>query len=170
MRTLLILRHAKSSWAVTGQRDFDRPLSERGEEQVERLRPFLSEQDIRPDAVLCSPAARTRATLQGILPVLHEPAVAYEETLYNGSITSYLTAIAVQEGATVLVVGHNPTCDELTRQLAAPSSPAAERMNGSHFATATLARLRFDADDWTHLRDGSGQLDLFVTPKSLVKG
>lgn len=169
MRTLLVLRHAKSSWAVPGQTDFERPLSERGDAQLVRLRSFLQAEGIRAERVLCSPAARTRATLDGILSALGEPPVAYDDTLYNGTVDGYRAALSACTDNHLLLVGHNPTCDELVRHLAAPSSPAANALQAGHFATGTLARLIFEGDDWADLRRGSGRLDLFVTPKALAE-
>lgn len=167
MRTLLILRHAKSSWAVPGQRDFDRELSRKGHQQLEQLARFAREQTITASAALCSPAARTRATFEGIAAALGQPSATFEDRLYNGTVEGYLDILSTADGADVLLVGHNPTCDELVRHLAAPSSPEGERLQASHFATCTLARLRFVTDEWVDLRRGSGTLDLFVTPKML---
>ncbi len=68
MKQLYLLRHAKSSWEERGLRDFDRPLSEKGIKDCDKVRQSLTERGIAPEKILCSPALRTRSTAQLIFP------------------------------------------------------------------------------------------------------
>ena len=70
MRRLILLRHAKSSWDYADLADVDRPLSERGRTAARAMGSYLRAHPIRPDLVLCSPAARTRETLALVTPSL----------------------------------------------------------------------------------------------------
>ncbi len=171
MKRLYILRHGKSSWSQPGQGDIDRPLNARGLEQMLLLSRWWRQEGVRPDAVICSPAARTRETLsqlrEGLADDPLELDVTYEQALYMGSCDDYLQILWGQAAQTVLVVGHNPTCDELSRWLAAPSSPAAHKLMASHFGTGSLAVFDLDLADWTAIGRGSGQLVEFLRPKDI---
>jgi len=172
MKTLIILRHAKSSWAQPGLSDFERPLNKRGLEQLERLSPWLGEQSMPASAFVCSPAVRTRETLKGLQAGLPDNAVvetSFPDELYNGSIDDYMSTIWAQPKSVeaLMIVGHNPTCDELSRYLTAPSSPAAQKLMAQHFGTACLARFEIDADDWSIVQGANNQLTHFVRPADL---
>lgn len=88
MKQLYLLRHAKSSWEEKGLRDFDRPLSEKGLKDCGKLRNALTEKNIAPEKVLCSPALRTRTTAQMVFPdakvkLLPELYLCSTETVFN---------------------------------------------------------------------------------------
>ncbi|MEL6967892.1 MAG: histidine phosphatase family protein [Pseudomonadota bacterium] len=171
-KTLIILRHAKSSWASPGVSDFDRPLNARGFRQLEVLRPWFEahvSQSTDDCAILCSPAQRTRDTWGGIEPAFSGKTPKFEAALYNGSLDDYFQAIwAVDDSVnTLVVIGHNPTCDELSRNLAAPSSPASAKLMQQHFGTACLAQLIVPRTKWSELRQSENTLSAFVRPADL---
>src|SRR5262245_8755490 len=83
MLTLMLLRHAKSSWDDGSLRDFDRPLAPRGESAAPRMGAYMAEQGLAPQLILCSPAVRTRQTVDLVLPHLEgDPTVVYEDRFY----------------------------------------------------------------------------------------
>lgn len=168
MKRLYILRHAKSSWAQPGLGDMERPLNERGRNQLIALKSWFIEQETKPDTVLCSPAERTRETYQGLETALSDATCEIVSPLYNGSMDAYLDALKIQSADCILIIGHNPTCDELCRYLAAPSSPCFEKLFNHHFGTANLGVFDCPIDDWSDLKQASGQLIDFVRPKDLV--
>jgi phosphohistidine phosphatase len=84
-------------------------------------------------------------------------------------IDTYLEALWMQEGDSIMLIGHNPTCDELTRYLTAPDSPAAAKLMAHHFGTATLAIFEIETDSWTKLSQACGNLTEFIRPKDLEK-
>lgn len=167
MKRLYILRHAKSSWAEPGLGDIERPLNKRGMRQLERLQQWFSKQAERPEVILCSPSVRTRATHQGISPALEPARMEIVDTLYHGRMDNYLDALWSQEAYSVMIIGHNPTCDELARYLTQPSSPAAGKLMAHHFGTANMAIFDFQIDQWTELREASGQLMQLLRPRDL---
>jgi phosphohistidine phosphatase len=124
-RTLVLLRHAKAE--RPGELpDFDRRLTERGETDADAAGAWLADERIHPDLVLCSPAARTRQTWQGVSIALAQvrpgdgaPEVRYEKGLYHGGRTEVFDLLhAVPDTVrTVLVVGHNPTMSEVSIML-----------------------------------------------------
>lgn len=90
-----------------------------------------------------------------------------QDDLYSGTLDQYLAAIWGHQGRNLLIIGHNPACDELVRHLTSPIGPAAERLMAHHFGTANLAVLRFEDPDWASVQRATGQLELFLKPKDL---
>jgi len=167
MKRLYILRHAKSSWAQPGLTDKERPLNARGEKQLVVLNRWFDHNLPKPEKVVCSPAIRTQQTLAGIESALNNPDIEIVAPLYNGMLETYLSCLWEQTSDSVLLIGHNPTCDELSRYLAKPSSPAASKIMSQHFGTGTIACFDFDGDDWSGLGESSCSLVSFLRPKEL---
>ena len=118
--TLLLLRHAKSSWREPVVSDFERRLSGRGIRDGSDFGKRLAEQLPKLDLVLCSAARRTRDTLAFLVPELVDPRqVCFEEALYHASATTLLHRIqdAPAEISTLLVIAHNPGLTDLMNQL-----------------------------------------------------
>lgn len=168
MRRLWLLRHAKSSWDDPQLTDADRPLSKRGRRAAERMRRYLDDAGVRPDAVLCSSALRARETLAAVLPGLgRELEVRIEPRLYTfsaGDLLDRLLAVP-DDVRSVLLVGHNPAIEDLAESLAREGDrlPDLEQ----RFPTAALALLDLDVDSWSAARPGCGALEAFVTPAEL---
>jgi phosphohistidine phosphatase len=168
VRQLTLLRHAKSSWAEDGQADRERPLAPRGRKAARRLAGYLQEQGVRPEVVLCSPAARTTETLELIRPGLGEDVdVQLEEALYAAGARELLERLRrLPDGVGwAMVVGHNPGLQQLA-VLLARDGPLREKAR-SHFPTGALASMRLREGAWADL--GPGLLDLFsyVAPREL---
>ena len=161
MKTLLLLRHAKSSWKEIGMRDFDRPLNERGCRAAPLIGHYLHAQKLAPDLVLSSPAERARQTATLVLEsAALAAALRYDERIYEASVDQLLEVIAQTSDSTemLLLVGHNPGMEELIQRL----TGATERMR-----TATLARIDLNTEEWSKVRAGAGRLAFVVSPKDL---
>jgi phosphohistidine phosphatase len=170
MLTLSLFRHAKSSWDDPGVKDFDRPLATRGEEAAPRMGAFMAEHDIQPQLILCSPAVRTRQTLDLVLPHLSgDPTVVYEDGFYLAPASQLLTRVRKVEAKVrhIMVVGHDPGMHGLAVELADSGAPKLMQALAAKFPTAGLAVLDFDLDEWPQIGPGIGQLRLFMTPKRL---
>lgn len=162
MKTLLVLRHAKSSWKEEGLDDHERPLNKRGKKDAPRMGQLLKEHDLVPELILSSSALRARHTAE----------LVAEECEYNGEITGgrelysfasedYLEALAQVDDMynRVMVVGHNPGLEELTQWLTGV---------GVSLPTAALAVVRLDINHWSELDEGGrGQLVQVFRPKEL---
>jgi phosphohistidine phosphatase len=159
-----LLRHAKSSWDEPGLPDRDRVLAPRGRKATRRIADHLERERIRPDLVLCSPAARTRETLERIHDALGEPEVAFDERLYGATDDELLSCLreAPAEISSIMLVGHNPGLADLLVLLAEPGSDLPEAV-----PTGALATLRFTAASWTEVGPRSGRIDGFVVPRAL---
>jgi phosphohistidine phosphatase len=170
MRTLYLLRHAKSSWDDPGLRDHDRPLAPRGRRAAETIARHLGEEGIAPELVLCSSSRRTRETLDRIAEALGDGVdVEIERELYAASAQELLQRLhAVHDGVgSVMLIGHNPGIEHLALTLAPKGEGVAEMRR--KYPTGALATLDFEGS-WRELAPGSAELAAFVKPKRLAKG
>jgi phosphohistidine phosphatase len=166
---LTLLRHAKSSWADDGQEDQDRPLAPRGRKAARRLAGYLRDQGIRPDLVLCSPAARTTETLDLVRPGLDANVdVQVEEALYGAGARELLDRLRrlPETVEWAMVIGHNPGMQQLV-VLLARDGPLRERAR-SHFPTGALATMRLRGGSWAELGPGRADLVSYVAPRELA--
>lgn len=166
MRRVILLRHAKSSWADPGQQDFDRPLNPRGERAAAAMGAWLAARGLRPDAAFVSTAARTRQTWALLGPAFAAVPTSFRSELYHAEVDSILRALrgAPPEAATVMLVGHQPGIGEAAVRLLADPPEDAEFLR---YPTAALTAIDFDADDWSGLDWGEGRLHAFTTPRQL---
>jgi phosphohistidine phosphatase len=160
---LELLRHAKSSWADPDLADHDRPLNARGLAAAALVGRHLHEQTPPPDLVLCSSATRTRQTLE-LLELGAEAEVRFEDELYGAWAAELLSRLKAVPAtfATVLLIGHNPGIEDLTRMLDRDGLSSVQK-----FPTAALAVLGFDIGAWSELDPGIGHLVGFFTPRDL---
>jgi phosphohistidine phosphatase len=168
-RTLLLLRHAKSSWADPALDDAERPLAPRGRRAAKALGARLTRRGPEIDLVLCSPSQRTRETL-ALLGLPEATPVRFEPSLYLASAQALLTEIRGAPARTrcLLVVAHDPGLDHLVRRLAPEGRPKALRRLAAGFPTGALAELRFERRSWKRLDDGTAFLRRFTRPKDLA--
>jgi phosphohistidine phosphatase len=171
VRTLSLLRHAKSSWADAGLDDFDRPLNARGENAAPRMGEFMARNGIVPELILCSSAARTRQTLDLVLPRLPgNPKVVLEDALYLASEGALLARIRKVSAAVrhAMLIGHDPGMHALACALAGSGRRRELDALAEKFPTAALAVIAFSARAWPQVKRGAGRLELFMTPKRLA--
>jgi len=170
MRTLSLFRHAKSSWDNPGLEDFERPLNERGERAAPRMGAFMARHGIAPELILCSPAVRTRQTLDLLLPHLAgSPRVIYEDALYLAGAPALLKRIR-KIGAKVrhaMLVGHDPGLHVLAQEFAGSGKGDDLEALAAKFPTAALAVIAFAGNAWSKVTRGAGRLESFMTPKRL---
>ena len=172
MRTLLLLRHAKSSWEDPLLDDFDRPLAPRGQEAAPVMAAYLKSKGLRPDLVLCSPAVRARQTWTLVAQHLGGSiAMKALQGLYLGAPSRLLDALhrAPEAASCVMLVGHNPGMEHLALALAGPASKSkAMAKLQTKFPTAALAEIVFDSASWRDVGQGAGRLKRLVWPRDLA--
>lgn len=139
MRTLVLIRHAKSDWGDPGLDDHDRPLNERGRRDAPALAHRLAATGLSRGVLLSSTALRARTTAAAFGEALGvDPQL--REDLYGAPARSLLAAAAETGAETVLIVAHDPGMTVL-----------AERLSGGgigHMPTCGVATFRWDTDDW----------------------
>lgn len=170
-RRILLLRHAKSAWDEAGRADFDRPLAPRGRRAAAVIGVYLRDEGLVPDLVLCSAARRARETWEIAGAALaRAPDVEIDAELYMASPERLLKRLRRLPDAvrTVLFVGHEGGVDALARRLAGKGGAGLARLRSEKFPTAALAVVSVDAEHWADIRDGTGILDRFTSPKELV--
>jgi phosphohistidine phosphatase len=172
MKTLLLLRHAKSAWSDPRLDDHDRPLNGRGERAAKAMADHIVRQGPRPDLILCSTAMRTRQTLAPLVKRLEGPVppIALENGLYLASedaLLGRLQAVA-DDVPTVLLIGHNDGIGQLAADLAGDGPSEALASLRAKYPTGALAVLRAPDGPWSDLKLGSATLLEFVRPRDLA--
>ena len=164
MRTLYLLRHAKSSWARPLLRDHDRPLARRGQVASRAIADYIASSHPLPDLVISSTAVRTIQTARLVVERWNpRPPVVEDASLYLGTPSEMLSCIHAVVGAPVLMlIGHNPGTAELGRLLAGNREAL-----GGKFPTAGLAVFTFAVGEWAQAEPGAGHLRAFVQPRDL---
>jgi phosphohistidine phosphatase len=161
MKTLLLLRHAKSDWDDPALRDFDRPLAPRGLRDAPQIGKALRKRGPLPDLIVSSPAARAKATIEAVVNAAKLTSkLQFDEAIYGASSAELMKLIRRLPGSSscALLAGHNPGFEDLVG-----------RLTGSHerMPTAALACVEFQIDHWEDVEDGKGRLAWLLTPKQL---
>jgi phosphohistidine phosphatase len=163
MKTILLMRHAKSDWGDPELPDFDRPLGKRGLEDAPRMGKAMSKIGRIPDAILSSPARRALQTAE-----LFAEAAGWKGTidlqpeLYGAPGESWLRVLrsASPDAGCVLVVAHSPGCEEASALLLASQAAIAVR-----FPTGAILCAESKVDQWSRLRPGCATLHWFLVPR-----
>ncbi len=161
-KTLIIMRHAKSSWDNPGLADYDRPLNKRGLRDASRMAQWLSESELIPDQVIASAACRANQTASIVTNELALETDIFEtRDLYLSDYDAYLEQVSYLPNnvETVLVIGHNPTMESLVYLLSGESVS---------MPTAAIAVIQLPIDTWSdQVTSASANLVKHVFPKSL---
>ena len=169
MRTLYVLRHAKSDWGDASLRDFDRPLNGRGRKSAKAMGRELRERGLTPDLVLLSPSARTTETLARVEEGFGASFEKVEERSIYLAETEELVALirnAPAKSERLMIVGHNPGMHELVLLLANEPRDLREEA-AAKFPTGAMAEISFDVGDWSDVTPGSGFIRSFLKPREL---
>ena len=170
MKTLYLLRHAKSSWDDPERADHDRPLAPRGRAAAPRIAVWLRTQARRPELVVCSSAARARETWDLVARELQPvPEVDVRRALYDAGadqVIATASATPARVGA-LMLVGHNPALEDAARLLAGAGDARALAAMRRKYPTAAVAELSFEVDRWSDVSRDTGYLARFVRPKDL---
>jgi phosphohistidine phosphatase len=161
MRTLYLLRHAKSSWGDDSKQDFERPLANRGRKACATIGEFIHEKGIDFDLVLVSTAFRTRETIELIKErAKFRGEVRYDERIYEATAAQLVEIISQvdNERGSVLIVGHNPGLEELLGLLTGEQH---------RVTTANFAKIKLKTPKWSANLANKGTLDWLVRPKEI---
>lgn len=170
MKTLILMRHAKSSWKDRTLDDRDRPLARRGREAAPLMARWLGAQGLLPDTVLCSPSRRTRETLElmrAAVPTI--PAPQIRTGLYEAMPAALLGELRrlPKSCARVVVLGHQPGLGELLRLLVHRVRNPQDRRAFEKFPTAAIAVLEAEISRWADLGPAMAELSAFAAPREL---
>jgi phosphohistidine phosphatase len=170
-RTLILLRHAKSDRTGTGIDDAARPLTERGVRAAKSIGHSIRQSGPLPDLVLCSPARRAQDTWKIVRAELDPapPATTVPELYDFGNGDALLDVIHQHGGTarTLMLVGHNPSIEELATRLTGSGNTALRNRLETKFPTAALAIIVLPPGNWTSTSWKSGELTSFICPRDL---
>ena len=159
MKTLYILRHAKSSWDAPATADFDRPLNERGKRAAPFVGELMRERGFLPEIILCSPAVRARQTATLVKQSAELAAeIRFADKIYEASpIRLMKIAAEIDENfQSAMLVGHNPGLEGLITTLTGKTES---------LPTAALAIVDLDGDLWSEIDSPRGRLRLVIRPR-----
>lgn len=161
-RTLVVIRHAKSSWANPLQSDFERPLNERGEHDAPMMGERLKKQHIIPDLIIASPAKRARQTAKKIAAAMGYDAgrIVWQDKLYHciPSVFEEVLYEVSDDIKTVFIVAHNPGITGFANQLS-------EKFETDNMPTCGMVGVKFEAKEWNEFNGVDKKVFLFDYPK-----
>jgi phosphohistidine phosphatase len=162
MKTLFLVRHAKSSWDNKALSDKDRPLSDRGMRDAPKMGKRLSTRHASPDLILSSPAMRATTTAEIIANRLGYKlkGIVVDNRLYPGGADDLLCVIHKLDDKLerVMIFGHNPGLTELAHRLSTEIT---------HMPTCAVAEFKFDAKSWSNVGEANVLRETLDYPKKL---
>lgn len=161
MKTLTIVRHAKSSWKDASLRDRDRPLNKRGKRDAPEMGQRIHEAGIRPSLIISSPAVRAWKTAEAVADAISYPRefLQQERALYLASVDRILDVIVAQDNRfnNLLLVAHNPGLTDFANFLVPGLT--------INLPTAGVVSVEIDQDDWSLYEQPETRLIFHDWPK-----
>ncbi|MBV9884713.1 MAG: histidine phosphatase family protein [Sphingomonadaceae bacterium] len=167
MKTLTLLRHAKSGWDDPSLSDFQRPLNARGRGAARAMGREMRALGLAFDRVVASPAARVTETIDGLGESYGPLAPVYDESVYLASLDTLLDLVRATDDAhaTLLIVGHNPGMERLALLLSR-GGPLHDEI-ALKYPTGALAEIAFPVAHWREVGESKGVLARFLRPRDL---
>jgi phosphohistidine phosphatase len=171
MKRIVLIRHAKSSWAEENQEDLERPLNQRGRLAAPVIGAWLSDHGLKPDLVWLSPAKRSLETWTRIASEIGKGVKTREhKALYMADPSTALEVLRLTDQSvdTVALVGHQPGIGALTRKLA--DGRESETLSRAYrkYPTGAVSVLEANIKNWSKLSFNEAKFRNFVVPKELV--
>jgi phosphohistidine phosphatase len=145
MKSVLVLRHAKSSWKYPDKTDHERPLNKRGKRDAPLIGRLLKKERLVPDVIISSTAMRARATAEAIAKASgYKGDITFNRSLYASGPQAYIDVLhdLSDEYVRVLIIGHNPGLQELVEMLTGEIHL---------MPTCSLAHVKFRVDKWSDI-------------------
>jgi phosphohistidine phosphatase len=172
LKTLTILRHAKSGWDAQVERDFDRPINPRGRRGAELIGQWLKRQGLPVERIIASPAVRVTETLDLFQPAAGLDAIEphWDRRIYLASAATLIDVIrdTGKDATHLLIAGHNPGLEDLILELVPESAGDELRARVEEkLPTSAMARLELDIADWRDLDTRQARFAQFIRPRDL---
>jgi phosphohistidine phosphatase len=162
MKTLYVLRHAKSSWENHQQTDFERPLNERGLLTAPRIGKLMRDQSFVPDLIISSPATRAKITAEIVRDKANfQSEIQLDKRIYEALAENLFDVLSsvLDDIESVLLVGHNPGLENLVGSITGEIRA---------MPTATLVVIELKIEKWKEIRPACGKLRNLFTPKEIA--
>ncbi|MBT8455830.1 MAG: histidine phosphatase family protein [Rhodobacteraceae bacterium] len=164
--TLILTRHAKSSWHDATLDDFDRPLNGRGKKSAAAIGVWLAERDLVPGEVYVSGARRTVDTWSGIAAAFPSaPPMRSDPALYHASAPTILRVLRTATAPIAMVIAHNPGIGEFAERIVSEPPDDARFLA---YPTGATSVIQFPATDWHDVDWAQGQIVEFLAPRDIV--
>ena len=163
MKTLYILRHAKSSWDDHSLSDFERPLNSRGLKAALFMGSLMKERGFIPDVIVASPAMRAKQTAELVRDAAQfQPTIQFDSRIYEASVGTLVSVLSEIDNSlnSALIVGHNPGAEGLVYYLTSEITP---------MPTAALAAIELNIRTWNEIDGGCGTLKQVIRPKEEMR-
>ncbi|MEP6945440.1 MAG: histidine phosphatase family protein [Acidobacteriota bacterium] len=163
MKTLYLLRHAKSGWPDSSVGDFERPLSARGEKTAPFVGALMKENGLLPQTIISSPAKRARETAELVAETLEfADDIIFDQRVYEASPMRLIAIVSEigNELDSAMIVGHNPGMEGIIWYLTGKMEP---------MPTAALAQIQLPVDRWNEITEGCGTLTEILRPKDVAR-
>ena len=160
IKTIYLIRHAKSDWSNPELSDFERGLKKRGLSDLEAMGSYMALQNIKPDLILSSASLRTQLTADGLAQkIKFDGPIQYMDELYLTKPEMILNVLSLQEDKykTIFLVGHNPSLTELAKKF--------QKESFNKFPTLGILAINLEIDSWKDIEDAKGEIDFFIVPK-----
>jgi phosphohistidine phosphatase len=163
MKTLLLMRHAKSSWKSDAQNDHDRPLNKRGYQDSPKILKYLQQENLLPEMVISSTATRTRETWKHMQQAISNIVpIQYSKSLYHGALTDIQNQVVLLGSGynRIMVLGHNPGWENAVKTLCDTSI---------EMTTANVVILTIEEETWRSAFSQTGEWNLVdhIQPRKL---
>ena len=159
MKTLYLLRHAKSSKDDPSLKDFDRPLNEKGKAQIQTLAKMILKEKIQAEVMISSPAKRAKDTAESIAKLTgYQKEIIYNGKFYEANTEEYAQMIkkTPDEYSSLMLIAHNPTLENFLSELISKET---------HLSTCSLARVQIPIVQWKNFNLSiQGELTALYTP------
>ena len=171
-KTLILMRHSKSSWDNSYKDDFDRPLNSRGRENAQMVAKHIHSWGFKPELTLCSSALRCKQTLELIIPYFPKKMhIRYLDELYlapEKAILEIIKSIKLSIDQ-MLVIGHNPGLSDLSQSLIYSSNKKNDYFETQQFPTSAASIFEMSINNWVNFNLSESKIIDFVTPKNLME-
>lgn len=160
IKTLYLIRHAKSDWSNGELSDFERGLKKRGLSDLKAMGSYLALQNTKPDLILSSASLRTQLTADGLArKIKYTGPIQYMDELYITRPEMIINVLSLQEDKykTIFLVGHNPSITELAKKFQTESF--------TKFPTLGILAINLEIDSWKDIGNAKGEIDFFIVPK-----
>ncbi len=165
MKTLYLLRHAKSSWDHADLKDFERPLADRGINDIPVMAERFKARDGRVGCIICSPAVRTKTTAKMFAEQIGFPSdeIGSNPELYFAGSNMFLKAARLldDEYEAAMLVGHNPAITDFVNEMAGADI--------DNIPTCGLVQLSLPIKAWSEIEFSSAKLVEFDFPKKIAR-
>ena len=160
IKTLYLIRNARSDWNDIGASDFERGITKKGKKDIQTMGSYLMLKNVMPNIILSSCALRAQQTADVISESLqYKGKIEYLQELYYTPTSTLLDILYMQDISVELlfVVGHNPQLTDMANML------IDEHI--SKIPSSGIVAIDFDIQEWSELRYTKGKIDFFITPK-----